>query len=171
MNQQLPDYGYITGLCATAAAKGAIRMLRDQQRHDQVEILQPTGETGRFLLQGQHFDSRSARCFVVKESDSTADVTHGAEIHAFITLEPAQEGRVITIRGGQVVYHLATPGLSLPVGKWAISPITRRMIKEAVTEAFPLSCPLLSQLQAPAVPQITIKVLLAGYRGEMLYFR
>ncbi len=171
MNRLLPDDGYTTGMCATAAAKGAIRMLRDQHRHDQVEILLPTGETAPFLLQGQHFDNRSANCFVVNESERTSDLTHGAEIHASITLEPAMDGKGITIHGGQVFGHIAAPGVAFPGGKWVISQITRRMIKEAVTEAFPLTCPLLSLLRAPAVPQITINVLLAGSRGEVVYFR
>jgi cobalt-precorrin-5B (C1)-methyltransferase len=56
------------------------------------------------------------------------------------------ETRII-IEGGVGIGKVTKPGLAVPVGEWAINPVPRRMITEAVGEVFPPS----SQLPAPRV--------------------
>ena len=78
--------GFTTGACATAAAKGAAFMLRDQQVIGEVEITLPRGERARFALQGQRVSATEASCFVVKDAGDDPDITNGAEIHATVSL-------------------------------------------------------------------------------------
>ncbi|HEY6873815.1 MAG TPA: cobalt-precorrin-5B (C(1))-methyltransferase CbiD, partial [Geobacteraceae bacterium] len=45
--------------------------------------------------------------------------------------------RYIIIEGGAGIGRVTKPGLAVPVGKWAINPVPRRMIEEAIREVFP----------------------------------
>ncbi len=151
-------YGYTTGACAAAAAKGAAIMLRDRQFIGEVEITLPGGKKVRFHLQGQEITENGASCFVVKDAGDDPDVTNGAEIHATVTLKdmagsdpcvcPSGPWRTdesdaagitagnVIIRGGVGIGKVTKPGLAVPVGEWAINPVPRRMITEAVCEVF-----------------------------------
>jgi cobalt-precorrin-5B (C1)-methyltransferase len=151
-------YGYTTGTCATAAARGAVLMLRDQQLLDEAEIILPTGQSVRFRLHGQQFCSNSARCYVIKDAGDDPDVTHGAEIHAEVTLAEASGEETVVIRGGIGIGHVTKPGLAIPPGEWAINPVPRKMIAEVVNEVFSLHCPLLTALGTPLVPHVTISI-------------
>ncbi|HEY6872021.1 MAG TPA: cobalt-precorrin-5B (C(1))-methyltransferase, partial [Geobacteraceae bacterium] len=79
-------HGYTTGACAAAAAKGAALMLREQHPVEEAEIALPAGEKAVFRLHGQEFTENFASCFVVKDAGDDPDVTHGAEVHAAVTL-------------------------------------------------------------------------------------
>ncbi|MDD2338045.1 MAG: cobalt-precorrin-5B (C(1))-methyltransferase CbiD [Geobacteraceae bacterium] len=151
-------YGYTTGACATAAARGAVLMLRDQLLLDEVDIILPTGETVRFRLHGQELCSDRARCYVIKDAGDDPDVTNGAEIHAELTLAGASNGETVVIRGGTGIGRVTKPGLAVPPGEWAINPIPRRMIAEVVNEVFSIHCPLLTAQCLPLVPHVTISI-------------
>lgn len=129
-------HGYTTGACAAAAARGAALMLRDQAMVEQVEITLPRGETVRFRLHGQAFDRDAATCYVVKDAGDDPDVTNGAEIHARVSLREGAPGSPVIIEGGPGVGRVTKPGLAVPVGEWAINPVPRKMITEAVLEVF-----------------------------------
>jgi cobalt-precorrin-5B (C1)-methyltransferase len=120
-------------------------MLRDQRRVDEVEILLPAGFAARFPLHGQSFDGSRARCYVVKDAGDDPDVTHGVEVHAEVRLTPPPSGPPpldkgglggVTIEGGVGIGRVTKPGLAVPVGEWAINPVPRKMIEEAVLEVF-----------------------------------
>ncbi len=128
-------YGFTTGACAAAAAKGAALMLRDQRLVQEAEIVLPGGERPRFRLHGQEFTECSAACFVVKDAGDDPDVTNGAEVHARVSL--AEGEPQIVIEGGAGIGRVTKPGLAVPVGAWAINPVPRRMIEEAIREVFP----------------------------------
>jgi len=153
-------HGFTTGACAAAAAKGAALMLREQRRFDSVELALPAGFSHRFELHGQRWDETSAHCFVVKDAGDDPDVTHGVEVHAEVFLggavgadprvrpldqgPPKEIGRThgfapakVIIEGGVGIGRVTKPGLAVPVGGWAINPMPRRMITEAVLEVFP----------------------------------
>ncbi|MDD2320142.1 MAG: cobalt-precorrin-5B (C(1))-methyltransferase CbiD [Geobacteraceae bacterium] len=151
-------YGYTTGACATAAARGAVLMLRDQHLLEEVEIILPTGDIARFRLHGQHFASDNARCFVVKDAGDDPDVTNGAEIHAAVTLAESSGDEPVIIRGGTGIGRVTKPGLAVPPGEWAINPVPRKLIAEAVNEIFSLHCPLLTAHSAPRIPEVTISI-------------
>ncbi len=151
-------YGYTTGACATAAARGAVLMLRDQQLLDDVEIILPSGTTARFRLHGQKLANGSASCFVIKDAGDDPDVTHGAEIHAEVTLADAPGNETVVIRGGTGIGRVTKPGLAVPPGEWAINPVPRKLIAEAVNEILSLHCPLMTAHCDPQVPHVTISI-------------
>lgn len=146
-------HGYTTGACAAAAAKGAALQLRDQRRVESVELLLPAGLSAVFPLRGQRFDATSAACCVVKDAGDDPDVTHGCEVWAEVRAEtgglaegdrplhqeersPLLRSPSVVIAGGVGIGRVTKPGLAVPAGEWAINPVPRRMIAEAVTEVF-----------------------------------
>jgi len=143
-------YGYTTGACAAAAARGAALMLREQRIVDEAEILLPGGKPARFRLHGQSLSDRSSSCFVVKDAGDDPDITNGAEIHATIDVEYFVPHR-IDLRGGTGVGLVTKPGLAVPVGEPAINPVPRRMILETVKEVLAMRC-------MPAAFTITISI-------------
>lgn len=129
-------HGYTTGACAAAAAKGAALLFHLQQMVENVEISLPKGEKVSFTLHGQQFDNRSASCFVVKDAGDDPDITNGAEIAATVSL--ATGVNELILDGGTGVGRVTKPGLAVPVGEWAINPVPRRMIEEAVRDVYPV---------------------------------
>jgi cobalt-precorrin-5B (C1)-methyltransferase len=128
-------YGYTTGACAAAAARGAALMLRDQRPVDKVELTLPAGLAATFALKGQRFDRQSAACGVIKDAGDDPDVTNGCEVWAEVRLRPmGDQGPAIA--GGTGIGRVTKPGLAVPVGEWAINPVPRRMIADAVEEVF-----------------------------------
>ena len=153
-------HGYTTGACAAAAARGAALMLRDQRLVEEVEIGLPAGITAQFRIHGREFTENFASCFVVKDAGDDPDVTHGAEIHARISLVPsslapavsrAEREPGVVIEGGVGVGRMTKPGLAVPVGEWAINPVPRRMIEDAVRDVFPPH-------SLPLTPHVTISI-------------
>lgn len=144
--------GYTTGACAAAAAKGAAEMLVRQTLVSQVGIELPTGEVASFQLYGQNFSADSASCFVIKDAGDDPDVTNGAELHAEVTANPprppfAKGGSQISIEGGTGIGTVTKPGLAVPPGQWAINPVPRRMIEQAINDVLtPYSSPLTLQV-------------------------
>ncbi len=141
--------GFTTGACAAAAALGAARMLSEGKRIEKAEILLPAGFAARFELQGQEILEQSARCFVVKDAGDDPDITHGVEVHAEAawmdaSVDGAGEGQdeiPVTIKGGAGIGRVTKRGLAVPVGEWAINPVPRRMIEEAVRSVLPSPLP------------------------------
>jgi cobalt-precorrin-5B (C1)-methyltransferase len=169
MKRKSLRYGFTTGACAAAAAKGAALMLRDRICLEGVDITLPCGETAMFRLHGQVIGENSASCFVVKDAGDDTDVTNGAEIHATVTLKnavgadpcvcpgrthgfaPTKPVKQLIIEGGIGVGRVTKPGLSVPVGEWAINPVPRKMIAEAVSKVFPPDF-------SPLTPHVTISI-------------
>lgn len=131
--------GYTTGTCAAAAARGAALMLRDQRLVAEVTLLLPAGVSATFRLEGQQFAPHGASCFVVKDAGDDPDITNGAELHARVTFSPAPlpPGEMVVIRGGVGIGRATKPGLAVAPGEWAINPVPRRMIAEAVGQILP----------------------------------
>lgn len=133
--------GYTTGACAAAAVKGAALMLRDLALCNEVTIDLPAGFSATFQLHGQSYSLHEASCFVVKDAGDDPDVTNGAEVHAAIqqTLPPlhAGEGMPFIIEGGTGIGRVTKPGLAVPPGEWAINPVPRRMIQQALDSVLP----------------------------------
>ncbi|MDD2273138.1 MAG: cobalt-precorrin-5B (C(1))-methyltransferase CbiD [Desulfuromonadaceae bacterium] len=133
--------GYTTGACAAAAVKGAALMLRDQALCSEVSIDLPAGFSATFQLHGQSYSLHEASCFVVKDAGDDPDVTNGAEVHAVMQRTPptlhAGEGMPFIIEGGTGIGRVTKPGLAVPPGEWAINPVPRRMIQQALDSALP----------------------------------
>lgn len=154
-------HGYTTGACAAAAAKGAALMLMRQAEVAEVTIDLPAGVSATFPLHGQRFSAHEAACFVVKDAGDDPDVTNGAELHAMVALIPtpphsstAENG--IVIEGGTGVGKATKPGLAVGPGEWAINPVPRRMIEQAVREAIHNSP--FTPKDAPPALRVTISI-------------
>jgi cobalt-precorrin-5B (C1)-methyltransferase len=133
-------HGYTTGACAAAAAKGAALMLARQVEVSEVAIELPAGISATFQLHGLRFTTDEASCFVVKDAGDDPDVTNGAELHARVERisplpYPSTGGSTIIIEGGTGIGKATKPGLAVAPGDWAINPVPRRMIEQAVREA------------------------------------
>jgi cobalt-precorrin-5B (C1)-methyltransferase len=133
-------HGFTTGACAAAAAKGAALMLVRQTVVSEVVIELPAGISATFQLHGQRFIANEASCFVVKDAGDDPDVTNGAELHARVERIPplpcsSSGGSTIIIEGGAGIGKATKPGLAIAPGDWAINPVPRRMIEQAVSEA------------------------------------
>lgn len=139
MSRKNLRHGYTTGACAAAAAKGAAQMLRDQALVDAVDLNLPTGETARFTLHGQQLTNTGASCYVVKDAGDDPDVTNGAEVHVTIGVTFFTPHRIV-IEGGVGIGRVTKPGLAVPPGEWAINPVPRRMITEAIKEVLAMRC-------------------------------
>lgn len=132
--------GYTTGACAAAAAKGAVLMLVNQALVSGVDIDLPAGFSATFKLHGQSFSANRAGCFVVKDAGDDPDITNGAEVWATVTVNPPHPpfvngGSSIIIEGGTGIGKVTKPGLAIPPGEWAINPVPRSMIEQAVDDA------------------------------------
>jgi cobalt-precorrin-5B (C1)-methyltransferase len=130
--------GYTTGACAAAAAKAAACiLLRKGAISETVEIPFPDGSRVAFNVRHPEYllqDGKGvAAASIVKDAGDDPDITNGAEIAASVRIA---EGTGIVIQGGIGVGRVMKPGLAIPVGEPAINPVPRRMIREAVQEAW-----------------------------------
>ena len=125
-------YGYTTGTCAAAAAKGATLLLLTGRAPEAVNIHTPKGIDLMLSLEETSLDGHRARCAVRKFSGDDPDVTDGVLVFAEVRVSPVPG---IHIDGGAGVGRVTKPGLKVPVGAAAINPGPRAMIEQAVQEA------------------------------------
>lgn len=123
--------GYTTGTCAAAAAKAAVRLLRDGIREEEVEVGLPDGERVRFPVVIANLHEGMGLAAVRKDAGDDPDITHGVLIKAAVSL---MEGKDILFEAGEGVGRITKPGLMLPVGEAAINPVPREQIRRAVRE-------------------------------------
>ncbi len=172
-------YGFTTGACAAAAAKGATLRLFGHAV-DAVEIPLPWNRPGagpvRFALVRPEAGPGWAACGVVKDAGDDPDVTDGLEIRAAVSLDPVPPGgrrhdhtdpacsaqtaparTTVRIEGGHGVGRVTKPGLAVPVGQAAINPVPRSMIEAAVRAALH---------EARVAGPVGLSVLIRVPRGE-----
>ena len=123
--------GYTTGSCAAAAAKAAAVMVLTGKRVDAVALTTPKGEVLHLQPEEISFGPGTVTCAIRKESGDDPDITDG--ILVFATVEKIEQGYVIS--GGPGIGKVTKPGLACAVGEWAINPVPRRMIEEALQAA------------------------------------
>jgi len=124
-------------------------MLRDQCMVQEVTLQLPAGVSATFKLEGQRFSTSNASCFVIKDAGDDPDITNGAEVHSRVTISPpsSTEGH-ISIIGGIGIGKATKPGLAVAPGEWAINPVPRKMIAEAVSSVIP-DTPLIVEISIP----------------------
>jgi cobalt-precorrin-5B (C1)-methyltransferase len=164
--------GYTTGSCSAAAAKAAAMELILGVEPERTDLILPDGKMaswepvkvqneveskipGEELLDGYWK--------VQKDSGDDPDVTNGSWIYArvsWISQEELQEKKLhgrgywleeypfIYLEGGIGIGIASLPGLSCPVGHYAINPVPRRMILEAVASLYQDSMRCASQTKA-----------------------
>lgn len=130
-------YGFTTGSCAAAAAKGAAYMLLTGKVKNQITIETPGGILYKAELLHILRRERAVSCAVEKDGGDDPDVTTGALIYAQVSyMDKFPEGkeRALYIEGGIGVGRVTKPGLDQPVGSPAINRVPREMIEKEVME-------------------------------------
>ena len=131
--------GYTTGSCAAAAAKAAALMLFTGERIPYVRLQTPKGIGLLLEVEEICFEGLTAvSCAIRKDSGDDPDVTNGTLIYARVAYSDTPG---IHIDGGEGVGRVTKPGLDQPVGSAAINSTPRRMIAQAVQEAFRIAGP------------------------------
>jgi len=128
--------GLSTGTCAAAAAKAAVLAALGLIVR-KVVVPTPIGLRVEVpVVYAKRTGDRSGEAGVVKDAgdDRENDVTHGIMIIAEAELT---ESGTVEITGGPGVGIVTEPGLPVPPGEYAINPVPRRQIAEAVREALP----------------------------------
>ncbi|WP_088224950.1 cobalt-precorrin-5B (C(1))-methyltransferase CbiD [Desulfosporosinus sp. FKB] len=127
--------GYTTGSCAAGAAKAACLLLRGDCLPERIEIPLPNQARLGMPIHSGNLENSRAAASIIKDGGDDADITDGLEIRVLVR-KLSTQGEV-HIRGGQGVGTVTKKGLDQPVGEKAINSVPRRMIREAVREAFP----------------------------------
>jgi len=137
MSRDAPDrklrYGWTTGACAAAAARGAYEGLRTGRFSEAVTITLPKGQQPSFTLVETSCGADWAQAGIVKDAGDDPDVTHGATVLTHIVPGPVGSG--VQFRAGEGVGTITRAGLPLPPGEPAINPAPRAMIIAALAEA------------------------------------
>lgn len=123
--------GYTTGTCAAAGARACV-VAMSGHIPDRVDVRLPRGDAISVPVKSCDVADAGAICTVIKDGGDDPDVTHGADI----VVEVSKGGPAgdVTIEGGSGVGIVTKPGLGLEIGKPAINPVPRRMIRENVSE-------------------------------------
>ena len=122
--------GYTTGSCAAAAAKAAARMALTGDAAAAVSITTPQGVVLTLEIHDSAVHPGRARCAVVKDGGDDPDITNGLFVYADVAL--TDQG--IDIRGGEGIGTVTKAGLACSIGEWAINPVPRRMICQALED-------------------------------------
>jgi len=129
--------GFTTGACAAAAAKAGVLLLLTGRCPERLDIPFPSGQRYPFTPHAHSLQDEQAVVSVIKDAGDDPDVTNGAEIIVLVEAAGPEAGReMVVFAGGPGVGRVTRPGLPVPVGEPAINPGPRRMIREAVREAF-----------------------------------
>ena len=123
--------GYTTGTTACAATKGALYALIEKPV-EQVTVSLPKGRTAILRIAWTRIDSGKATCAAIKDGGDDPDATHGAEICSTVSFSN-NTGQII-VDGGKGVGRVTKPGLGLEMGRAAINPTPKKMLKQAVRE-------------------------------------
>ena len=146
--------GYTTGTCAAAAAKAAAAfLLCGKSDSDYSELALPGGTVCRIPVTRyepeQKTESPAFCYFVQKDSGDDPDVTNGTKVFARVRQADKSEFETLCrtgagyyleeypklyLNGGQGIGMVTKPGLSCPVGHYAINPVPRSMILGAVAD-------------------------------------
>ncbi|CCC81734.1 cobalt-precorrin-5B (C(1))-methyltransferase CbiD [Thermoproteus tenax] len=126
----LKRFGITTGAAAAAAAKAAALYARRIEAKA-VVVPTPIGLRLEVSVERQYREGEWSCAEVRKFSGDNPDVLDGAVIKACFTPGEAP----LRIIGGRGVGIATRPGLPVPPGEFAINPVPRAMIAEAVAEA------------------------------------
>jgi len=103
-----------------------------------VSISFPDGSRADFTIHasGYRRPDKTAFAAVIKDAGDDPDVTNGAEIVAEAIITRKYLPSALVIKGGKGVGTVTKPGLAIAVGEPAINPVPRKMIADAISEAF-----------------------------------
>lgn len=136
-NQKKLRFGYTTGSCAAAAAKGAAEILLGGKKISETELMTPKGILLNLELLDIRQGENAVSCAVRKDAGDDPDTTDGILVYARVekmTELPDDTNRIL-IDGGVGVGRVTKPGLKQPIGEAAINPVPKAMILKSVEEA------------------------------------
>lgn len=137
-NQKKLRFGYTTGSCAAAAAKGAAEILLGGKLIWETDLMTPKGILLNLELLDVKREENAVTCGVRKDGGDDPDTTDGLLICARVEKIPGAlkaDTPSFLIDGGIGVGRVTKPGLKQPVGEAAINPVPRAMILRSVEEA------------------------------------
>lgn len=151
-NQKKLRFGYTTGSCAAAAAKGAAEILLGGKKISEVELMTPKGILLNLELLDIRQEEHAVSCAVRKDAGDDPDTTDGILVYARAEKLSASDASEQTgmeadqkeltenkdrflIDGGAGVGRVTRPGLKQPVGEAAINPVPKAMILRSAEEA------------------------------------
>ncbi len=151
-NQKKLRFGYTTGSCAAAAAKGAAEILLGGKKISEVELMTPKGILLNLELLDIRQEENAVSCAVRKDAGDDPDTTDGILVYARAEKLSASDASEQTgmeadqkeltenkdrflIDGGAGVGRVTRPGLKQPVGEAAINPVPKAMILRSAEEA------------------------------------
>lgn len=149
--------GFTTGSCAAVAAGAATRMLLSGKKLKNFEILTPAGTVYNPELLEIDMGEDFVSCAVKKDSGDDPDITNGILVFARAQLGGALD---YNLEAGEGIGIITRPGLSRPVGDFAINNTPRKMIEEAVRnqmEQFDFEGPLTITIYVPQGAEIAAK--------------
>lgn len=129
-NNKKMRFGYTTGSCAAAAAKGAAEMLLSGKEIGMVELMTPKGILLHLQLEEIEQNEKGVSCAVRKDAGDDPDTTNGILI--FASVRKTDSG--IIVDGGKGVGRVQKAGLQQKIGEAAINPVPKSMILKAVEE-------------------------------------
>ncbi|MCC2165446.1 cobalt-precorrin-5B (C(1))-methyltransferase CbiD [Brotaphodocola catenula] len=139
--------GFTTGACATAAARAAAVFLLRGTLPERVEVILPEGQSAVWKPEYESEEPCQGYLRVQKDAGDDPDVTHGSWVYACVTILTEAELETkrqtgsgywleeypeVYLDGGIGIGIVTKPGLSCPVGHYAINPVPRKMILSAV---------------------------------------
>lgn len=139
--------GFTTGACATAAARAAAVFLLRGTLPERVEVILPEGQSAVWKPEYESEEPCQGYLRVQKDAGDDPDVTHGSWVYACVTILTEAELETkrqtgsgywleeypeVYLDGGIGIGIATKPGLSCPVGHYAINPVPRKMILSAV---------------------------------------
>lgn len=136
-NNKKLRFGYTTGSCAAAAAKGAAEILLGGKLIEEISLLTPKGILLNLELHDIQREKNAVICAVRKDAGDDPDTTDGIFVYARVEKTAETEGNIprIMIDGGTGVGRVTKPGLKQPIGEAAINPVPKAMILKSAEEA------------------------------------
>lgn len=141
--------GYTTGTCAAAAAKAAAVFMLTGIRPKEILVHMPEGKSSVWIPTPSEEPELSGFWKVQKDSGDDPDVTNGVWVYAKVSPMDSVKAKQfrdngsgywleqypsLYLDGGCGIGRVTKPGLSCPVGHYAINPVPREMILAAVAE-------------------------------------
>lgn len=177
-NHKKLRFGYTTGSCAAAAAKGAVQMLLSGTDVLQTQLLTPKGILLRLALVDRVRDEHSVSCAVRKDAGDDPDTTDGILIYARAQIVSEKAGMSknmdsqtiqetvtcpeiadtafvsgnIILDAGDGIGRVTKSGLSQQIGQAAINRVPREMIfreVQSVAEQYGYQGRILITVYAP----------------------
>ena len=135
-NNKKLRFGYTTGSCAAAAAKGAAEILLGGKMIREISLMTPKGILLNLELLDIQKEENAVTCAVQKDAGDDPDTTNGILVYATVEKLDGEaiEPRIV-IDGGAGVGRVTKPGLKQAVGEAAINPVPKAMILRSAEEA------------------------------------